>query len=161
VTLDRFGYLLREQIQALYFESVPRCNARLRLLFDWQFVAKIETPLLLERGTASGCQAIYTCGKASYPLLAEHWSCEERVVRARHRAPTPSSLLHTLEEVNFYLQVQRAVQTVPSVALEGYFGEWESLHDYEVRVPGSAGNGWQRAVFKPDALLVLGPYLVP
>lgn len=153
LVVDRFGLALRGQLQELFFGSVSRCNARLKLLSEWGFLAKVQAPFPLEMGGGAGAQALYACGKASLPLLAEHQGTSLQDVRARHRRVSPTYLLHTMEEVNFFVAVYRDLLSLPEITLVKFLGEWESRHDYEIRDPTQ--THWQRAVYKPDSLLIL------
>ena len=155
VFLDRFNYALRGQIEEAFFDSVACCNARMRSLFDWGYCAKAFVPLPYEMGAVYGCQTVYTCGIASFPLLAEHWGCDVKDVRARRRHSTPNFLLHTLEEVNFYLQVRRALREWPTAQLERYLGEWEAHHEYEFRPLPPSREEWQHEYYKPDSVMIL------
>lgn len=66
----------RGQIQALYFSSIVRCNARLRQLFDYGYVTRYYLP-----AAPFGAQAIYSIGKAAVPLVARRLEMEISEVR--------------------------------------------------------------------------------
>ena len=55
----------RSQLERLYFSSLVRANARLRLLFDHGFVSRYFLP-----AAPYGAQAVYSLGKAAVPVVA-------------------------------------------------------------------------------------------
>lgn len=135
----------RDQIEAMYFGSTPRANARLRLLFDHGLLMRTypkEAPF--------GAQAVYTIALAAVPVVAAHLEWDEAEVRATTRkSPTPRFLEHTLAIVEFYLALRRDVAAMPGLALEKWLPEILCRQEYEAR-RGSKG-AWSKEVFRPDA----------
>lgn len=135
----------RDQIEALYFGSTPRANARLRLLFDHGLLMRSFPP-----EAPFGAQAVYTIALAAVPAVAAHLEWDEAEVRATTRkSPTPRFLEHTLAIVEFYLALRRDVAATPGLALEKWLPEILCRQEYEAR-RGSTG-AWCKEVFRPDA----------
>lgn len=151
--------MTRGQIQALFFSSVPRCNARLRQLFDWRYLSRAYLPT-----APFGSQALYSVGKAALPLITQFLDqtgirADEADVAAQCRRPALSLLEHTLAIGDVYIAVQKAVAARPQIRLDHWLPERFCRHEYEVRrADGSAGSGtgrWRKEVFQPDAFLRL------
>lgn len=148
--------LTRGQLQALFFSSVPRCNARLRQLFDWGFLSRSYLPT-----APFGSQALYTVGKAALPLVTAHLAGEGLAldpedVRTQCRRPALSLLEHTLAIGDVYIAVQRALGAQAAVRLECWLPERLCRHEYEVRrAEGDARGRWRKEVFQPDGFLRL------
>lgn len=146
--------MARGQLQELYFGSVPRCNARLRQLFDWQYVTRYYLPQ-----ARWGSEAVYLLGPQAVPLVAAKLEREEPEVRKQCRTRTPTFLEHTLAIVDFYLNLRRAVERQadaglqPAVEMERWLPEMLCRHEYEIRA--THGGGWKTEVFKPDAFVRL------
>lgn len=138
----------RSQLQALYFGSVGRCNARLRLLFDHHFVTRYYLP-----AAPFGAQAVYGLGRAGAPIVARRLEMEllevKRVVKHSH---TPTFLEHTLAIVDVRLALQRAIEGREDVEIERWLAEPLCRHEYDIRSTQGAGR-WQKEVFKPDGFV--------
>jgi hypothetical protein len=148
LTLYQHAAMARGQIQTLFFGSVPRCNARLRQLFDWDFVIRYFPPR-----SRWGAEAVYLPGKAAVPLIAARLELEEPDVRKQCRTRTPTFLEHTLAIVDFYLALRTAVSEAPTIEIETWLPEMLCRHEYDLRAPGGA---WRKEAFKPDAFVRLG-----
>jgi len=145
-TLFLHQALSRGQIQTLYFGSVPRCNARLRQLYDHRYVRRYYLPR-----APYGSQAIYLLGQAAIPVVA---ACLERSpaeVRSLCRQETPTFLEHTLAITDFYLALRSAVEQ-QDIQIERWLPEMLCRHEYEMRAQGA---GWHKEVFKPDGFVRL------
>lgn len=148
--------LTRGQLQALFFSSVPRCNARLRQLFDWDYLSRSYLPT-----APFGSQALYTVGKAALPLVTarlagEGLALDPEDVRTQCRRPALSLLEHTLAIGDVYIAVQRALGVQADVRLERWLPERLCRHEYEVRrAEGDARGRWRKEVFQPDGFLRL------
>ncbi|MCX6379863.1 MAG: replication-relaxation family protein [Armatimonadetes bacterium] len=149
-TLFLHQAMTRGQLQTLYFSSVPRCNARLRQLFDWQYVTRSFPSAALY-----GAQGVYGLGKAGIPVAARRLEMEERAVRELCPKQTPQFLEHTLAIADFYLTTLAAVQSASGVALDVWLTELQCRHEYEIRATGK--REWRMEVFKPDGFLRLAP----
>jgi len=137
----------RGQIQALYFGSLVRCNARLRLLFDHHYVTRYYLPLALY-----GAQAVYSIGRAAVPLVAAQLDMDiVEVSQQYRRAKTPQFLAHTLEIVNVRIAFRDAIAEQPGVEMERWLPEIQCRHEYEYCLE----NAWRQEVFKPDAFVRL------
>ena len=140
----------RGQLQRLYFSSLVRANARLRLLFDHGFVERYFLP-----AAPYGAQAVYTLGKAAVPTVARALELEEDEVRRGCRfSGTPTFLEHTLSVVEVRLSFHEACAQDLDLELERWVPEPLCRHEYEVAPPGGLG-AWRREVFKPDGFLRL------
>ncbi len=145
--LNRF--MSREQIQALYFTSLVRCNARLRQLFDHHFVARYYPPV-----SPFGAQAIYSVGKAALPLVSRRLEIDlPEVVRHYKRGKTPTFIEHTLAIVDIWLALRVAVAQREDVELESWLPEMLCRHEWEIR--SANGGRWTKEAFKPDAFFRL------
>ena len=141
--------MTRGQIEALYFTSTPRANARLRQLFDHGFVGRHYLP-----AAPFGAQAIYSIGKAAVPVVARQLDAETaEVARQQRRGRTPTFIEHTLEIVNLWLAFREAVKGRDDVEIERWLPEILCRHEYEMREVGS--GRWRKEVFKPDAFVRL------
>jgi Replication-relaxation len=139
----------RGQIEALYFGSTPRCNARLRQLFDHGFVSRYYLP-----AAPFGAQAIYSIGKVAVPVVARSLDIEITEVRRQYRrGKSPTFIEHTLEVVNLLIAFRAATVEHSDVEMERWLPEILCRHEYEIR----SGNGgkWTKEVFKPDAFVRL------
>lgn len=128
--------MTRGQVQALFFSSVPRCNARLRQLFDWGYLSRAYLPT-----APFGSQALYSAGRAALPVIGEALSLLE----------------HALAAGDVYLAVQKALAACPSVRLEHWLPERFCCHEFEIRRTDAAGGSgrWRKQIFRPDAFLRL------
>ena len=150
--LFRQGVMSRGQIQALHsFGSTPRCNFRLRQLYDAGFVSRHVLPgVPIKQST--GVQVLYSLGKAAIPVVALHLGREESEVRrAYRRTQTPLFVQHMLGIGDLRVAFHQAA-TEGDTNIERWLCEDESRHAFEVRAPGSA---WRKEVFKPDAFVRL------
>lgn len=135
----------RSQLQRLYFTSLVRANARLRLLFDHGFVARYFLP-----AAPYGAQAVYSLGKAAVPTVARALEVEEDEVRKQCRfSGTPTFLEHTLAIVEVRLAPQEAAERDPGLEFDLWVPEPLCRHEYEVAPVGGLG-AWRKEVFKPD-----------
>lgn len=145
--LNRF--MSREQIQALYFTSLVRCNARLRQLFDHHFVARYYPSV-----SPFGAQAIYSVGKAALPLISRRLEIDlPEVVRHYKRGKTPTFIEHTLAIVDVWIALRTAVAQREDVELESWVPEMLCRHEWEIR--SANGGRWTKESFKPDAFFRL------
>ncbi len=151
--------MTRGQIQALFFSSVPRCNARLRQLYDWGYLSRAYLPT-----APFGSQGLYSVGRSALPLIALYLDrtgirADEADVAAQCRRPALSLLEHTLAVGDVYVAAQKATALRPHVRLDHWLPERFCRHEYEVRrADGSTGPGtgrWRKEVFQPDAFLRL------
>lgn len=135
----------RSQLQRLYFSSLVRANARLRLLFDHGFVTRYFLP-----AAPYGAQAVYSLGKAAVPTVARALELEEDEVKRQCRfSGTPTFLEHTLAVVEVRLALQEAAQQAPHLEFDLWVPEPLCRHEYEVEPVGGLG-AWRKEVFKPD-----------
>lgn len=147
--LFRHRAMSREQIQALYFSSLVRCNARLRLLFDHKFVSRFYPP-----AAPFGAQAIYSVGRAALPLVARRLELELPEVRRLARcSQTPTFIEHTLAVVDIYLAFRQAAKEHESLRLERWLAEAECRHEWDIR--SAMGGKWKQEAFKPDGFVRL------
>ena len=158
------GLMDRGQIQELYFSSVPRCNARLRQLFDHGYVTRAFAP-----NAPYGAQGQYRAGRAAARVIAARLDLDAGEVRTicRTGADAPQYIEHTLAIVDFYLALRRATGATAesaavaapavaapavSVSIETWLPEMLCRHEYKVR---DASGHWGAQVFKPDAFVRL------
>ena len=135
----------RSQLQRLYFTSLVRANARLRLLFDHGFVTRYFLP-----AAPYGAQAVYSLGKAAVPTVARTLELEEDEVKRGCRfSGTPTFLEHTLSVVEVRLALQEAARQAPDLEFDLWVPEPLCRHEYEVEPVGGLG-AWRKEVFKPD-----------
>ncbi len=140
----------RSQLQTLYFTSLVRCNARLRLLFDHRFVNRFYPPI-----APFGTQAIYSVGKAALPIVARRLEIDlneaNRLARCGH---TPTFIEHTLATVDIYLAFQKAIAKRDDVEMERWLPEAMCRHEWDIRA--SEGGKWRTETFKPDGFIRIG-----
>lgn len=139
--------LSRDQVQQLYFSSVPRCNYRLRQLYDHNFVSRSFAP-----NSPYGSQAAYTLGKAAAAFVAAEVELPVSEVRKRCRMGTPQFLDHALRTNDFYLSLRAAAEEA-GIAIDCWLPELRCRHEYEIRK--GAGASWTKVVFSPDGFLRL------
>lgn len=145
--LFRHGVMARGHLQAFYFSSLVRANARLRQLFDHGLVSRLPLPGLT-RAQSCGTQALYALGCEAVPLVAAHLGLDESEVRrAYRRTRTGLHIAHSLAIVEARLAFHREAQAQRDVELELWLAEGQIKHEYQLRAPNGA---WQREVFKPD-----------
>ena len=138
----------RSQIQALYFTSLPRCNARLRQLFDYGFLSRFYPPI-----APFGAQAIYSVGNAAVPVIATELEVDIPAVRRQlGRGKTPTFIEHTLAIVDVWLAFRDAEVKHEHIEIERWLPEVLCRHEYDLR---EAGGKWRKEVFKPDAFVRL------
>jgi hypothetical protein len=146
----------RGQIETRFFGSTPRCNSRLKKLLNAGYLSR-HTATDLPGMSLQGLQAIYTPGKASFPLIALAKDLPLSEVRKLCRSDcTPLYLTHALHAAHFRQLVESGFSQKANALshqnasltwkLDLYLGEQECRHEYDVRV----GEGWQREVFRPD-----------
>ncbi len=152
------GSMLRGQIQALHFGSVPRANARLRQLHDAGFLKRAQLSLPSAMDVSTGCQYAYLLGPGGIPIVAGVLGLDPDDVRAQLRRGTPGYLLHTIEIVTFRLALEAAARASDSVVLERFCPERLCRHAYEVRerslTKGNPETRWRREICKPDAVFI-------
>lgn len=146
-------FMARGQLEALYFTSTVRCNARLRQLFDYGLVRRYYLP-----SAPYGTQAIYSIGKRAVPLVASRLEAEiNEVARQQRSTRTPTFIEHTLEIVNVWLAFRKACAQPAAqsaeVKLERWLPEMLCRHEYQIRAKD--GGRWQKEAFKPDAFVRL------
>jgi Winged helix-turn-helix DNA-binding len=91
----------RGQIEARFFGSTPRCNSRLKKLLDAGYIVR-HTATDLPGMSLQGLQAIYTPGKASFPLITTAKDLPLSEVRKLCRSDcTPLYLTHALHAAHF------------------------------------------------------------
>lgn len=140
--------MARGQLQALYFSSTVRCNARLRLLFDHGFVRRYYHP-----AAPYGAQAVYLAGKNAIPIVARRLEMGLAEVAKQVRGGrTPTFIEHTLAIIDVRIAFVNLVKGNPNVEIERWLAEPMCRHEYEIR---AAGGTWQKEVFKPDAFIRL------
>ena len=131
----------RGQLQRLYFSSLVRANARLRLLFDHGFVTRYFLP-----AAPYGAQAVYSLGKAAIPAVARALELEEDEVKKQCRfSGTPTFLEHTLAIVEVRLALQEAAGKEPGLEFDLWVPEPLCRHE-----PVGGLGPWRKEVFKPD-----------
>jgi hypothetical protein len=148
--VDLFHHRLmsRGQIEKRYFSSLVRCNARMRQLFDHQFVARYYPPY-----SPYGAQAIYSIGKAALPVVSRRLEMElPEVARYYRRTQTPTFIEHTLSVVDLWLAFHKAVESEPDISLELWLSEMQCRHEWDIQIPGKS---WHKEAFKPDAFVRL------
>jgi Replication-relaxation len=163
--LFRHGAMARSHLQALYFTSLPRCNYRLRQLYDHGYLSRHYAPAD-PCALPYGVQAVYTLGQAAVRPVAAHLEVDVRQVsEAYRRHKTPRFLEHTLAIVDLRVALheaaiapkeamgEAAAASGEAVAIERWLPETLCRHEYELR-PAS-GGAWRREVFKPDAFVRL------
>lgn len=149
--LFRHNVMSRGQLQTLHYGSTPRCNFRLRQLFDVGYVSRHVLPGL-PHAQSVGVQVLYSIGKAALPVIALHLGHEESEIRRVYRRTrTPLWVQHSLCVGDLRLAFHRAA-IAGDVQIEQWLSEEESRHDFEVRASGGA---WRKEVFKPDAFVRL------
>lgn len=147
--LFRHRFMTRGQIEALYFTSTVRCNARLRQLFDYHFVRRYYLP-----AAPYGAQAIYSIGKQAVPVVAARLDVEiNEVAEQYRRTRTPSFIEHTLAIVDLWLAFRNACGTDVGISLERWLPEMLCRHEYQIREKGT--DLWKKEAFKPDAFVRL------
>lgn len=138
----------RGQIERSYFSSTVRCNARLRQLFDYKFVARHYPPY-----APFGAQAIYSVGKEALPLVARRLEMElPEVARYYRRTKTPTFIEHTLAVVDIWMKFREAVAAQPNLELDLWLAELQCRHEWDIRASGGA---WRKESFKPDGFFRL------
>jgi hypothetical protein len=153
----------RGQIETRFFGSTPRCNSRLKKLLDAGYIVR-HAATDLPGISLQGLQAIYTPGKASFPIISVAKDLPLAEVRKLCRSDcTPLYLTHALHAAHFRQLVESGfsqnITTLPhqniniTWKLDLYLGEQECRHEYDVR----AGSGWQREVFRPDGFFRVLP----
>jgi hypothetical protein len=150
--LYQHRFMARGQLEALYFTSTVRCNARLRQLFDYSFVKRYYLP-----AAPYGAQAIYSIGKNAVPLVARRLEVEaDEVARQQRGTRTPTFIEHTLEVVNIWLCFRAACAQRQDVKIERWLPEILCRHEYDITVnSGSHSGRWRKEAFKPDAFVRL------
>jgi hypothetical protein len=142
-------FMARGQLEALYFSSTVRCNARLRQLFDYGFVKRYYLP-----AAPYGAQAIYSIGRRAVPLVASHLEAEaDEVARQQRGTRTPTFIEHTLEVVNVWLAFREACAATAGVTIERWLPEMQCRHEYDIT--GNQSGRWRKEAFKPDAFVRL------
>ena len=150
--------MTRSQIQTLHFGSVPRCNARLRQLYDWGYLARTYLPT-----APFGSQALYTVGKASGLLLANILEqsgiqAQPLDVRRQSHYPALSLLEHTLAIGDVYIALRKSLAEHPHLRLAYWLPERFCRHEYEVRRQNEnaySQQRWQKEIFQPDGFFRL------
>ena len=138
----------RGQIEKSYFSSTVRANARLRLLFDHNFVLRHYPPY-----APFGAQAIYCIGKAAIPLVSRRLEMDlNEVKRFYRRNQTPTFIEHTLAIVDVWLAFREAQQKSQTWSMERWLAEMQCRHEWDIR---AAGGKWHKETFKPDAFVRL------
>ena len=136
----------RGQLQELYFGSVPRCNARLRKLFDHGYVTRDFHPM-----APYGTQGIYRIGPQAMTIVAQRLDMDAAYVKQLCLGTRRLEFLeHTLEIVDFYLAARNALVGEANPHLEAWMPELQVRHEYEVKLPSGKR---QKQVFKPDGFL--------
>lgn len=151
--LYQHRFMARGQLQALYFTSTVRCNARLRQLFDYGFVKRYYLP-----AAPYGAQAIYSIGKNAVPIISSRLEAEaDEVARQQRGTRTPTFIEHTLAVVNVWLAFREAcvkqTDVAPHVKIERWLPEMQCRHEYQIRQKGT--GQWKKEAFKPDAFIRL------
>lgn len=140
--------MARGQIQALYFSSLVRCNARLRQLFDHGFVRRYYHP-----AAPYGAQAVYMVGKSAAAFIAKRLEMELRdVQRQISGTKSPTFVEHTLAIIDVRIALMSAVRDNPRVGVERWLAEPLCRHEYDIR---AVEGTWRKEVFKPDAFVRL------
>lgn len=158
VEIYQYGCLLREHIQTLFFGSKPRANARLRQLYDGQFVERADLPEATATGQLYGLPTVYLLGSAGVAIVASRLGEDPAVIRQSLRKGTPAYLQHSLEIVRFRLALEASLSDCRDVTLGWFLPERMCRHAYEVRrkrEPGAPEGAWRTEVYKPDAVFSL------
>lgn len=145
-----FGIMLRGQIERRYFGSTGRCNARLLKLYNGGFVRRLTLPLPTG-ASAAGSPYAYALGPAGIPVVATELGWEPTAVRSKLRHGTPTHISHTVEIVEFWLNLESSVAAQQELVLVDFMPEMLVRHAYEYQFAGS----WRQEVFKPDAYFAL------
>jgi hypothetical protein len=139
----------REQIQKLYFPSLVRANARLRLLFDHRFVARYYPPAV----TVWSAGDLLTGQGRALPVVARRldWICpRSRAGRASRRRRR--FIEHTLATWT---------STSPSGRRSESAGTWRSSGGWANSTAATSGTSapraakWRKEAFKPDGFVRL------
>lgn len=158
VELYQFGCLLREHIQARFFGSKPRANARLRQLYDGHFVERADLPEATAAGQCDGLPAVYLLGTTGVPVVASQLGEDPATIRQSLRKGTPAYLQHSLEIVRFHLALEASLRDQPGVTLHCFLPKRRCRHAYEVRRKSESDaqkKPWRTEVYKPDAVFAL------
>ena len=160
--LYNFGCMMRGQIEALYFTSVPRANQRLKQLADQKYITRTALPLPRAMKSATACQAVYMLGTAGIPVVASVTGEGTNSVRDQLRHGTPAFVLHTLEIVEFRLAAIAEIKLRPHLRLTAFLPERLCLHRYDVRDKAASecdsASPWRTEVYRPDAVMIIdGP----
>ena len=138
----------RGQIEKLYFTSMVRCNARLRLLFDHKFVLRHFPP-----AAPFGAQAIYSVGKVALPIISRRLEIDlPEVTRYFRRTQTPTFIEHTLAVVDLWTAFREAAEESETVNLDLWLAEMKCRHEWDIR---TSGGKWHKESFKPDGFVRL------
>lgn len=155
-TLFLLKTMKRGHIQAIHFGSVPRCNQRLRALYDARFLDRYDEP------AGSTAETIYCLGRKALPLLAAlceqqelHLSTYDLARQAKH--PKRGLLSHTLSISDVYVAFSEGLKG-SRLTLTGFLPEIMCRQEFEVRRTGSHDTGesaWRQITVAPDGCLII------
>jgi hypothetical protein len=150
-----YGCMSRQQIQALYFGSKPRTNARLRKLYDAGLVHRALLPCSVIGAVSA--PLVYLPAPASASLIAGRIDRDPDEIRDMLRKGSPSYLQHTLRIVDFRLQLEEALEERAGAHLLTFLPERRCQHAYEAREVRTDGKAapWKTMVYKPDAVFAM------
>ena len=150
--LYRFRFLTSSQLANMFFTSKSKADRRLRELFDYGFLDRIDRPT-----TGGRAELIYALWKEGATLLSTEqgalkadllWKPSKNKVR-------PERLQHELDIVSFRLAVDSSVIAAPGVS----WLFWQDRHEivsrksWELLNTGSSKSGRLKLI--PDAFLGL------
>ena len=147
----------REHLQRLHFTSVPRCNQRLRALFDTGHLDRYASPygpvgpVLYALGAAA--RDIVRVGiQATCPEFSEH------DFRSQCRKAKSGLVMHTLAIADVYVAFKTRLHSDGPVRLLRYLPEAVVRQEFDIRrteAPESGTSAWRRITVAPDGCFVL------
>ena len=124
VALYAFRLLSREQIQSLFgFNCLRRGNARLRKLYDHQYLSRSFLPTI--RGSS---KAVYCLGPQGALVVGEELGLDPKAVRKSTKKISQLKelfLTHALELNDIRIAFSQAIQNHPEMSLERWLAEDE------------------------------------
>lgn len=147
----------REHLERLHFTSVPRCNQRLRSLFDAGLLDRYNSP--------NGCVGpiVYSLGKAARLLVRDVCDdnglvlSDEEFIRQCQRSKS-GLLMHTLNISDVYVEFHIAFSSSERLQLQRFLPEFLVRQEFDIRQRDDKQNeisAWRQITVAPDGCFVL------
>jgi len=147
----------REHLQGLHFNSVARCNQRLRSLFDGGYIDRYSSPYG-ETGPI-----VYSLGRAGREVALEcagslGVQVSDADFRRQCKKAKSGLIQHTLAVAEVYVAVKRSLGPSSPLRLVRYLPEPMVRQEFDIRLTDTGAgeaSAWRQVTVAPDGCFII------